>query len=326
MKILITGAAGFIGFHIASKCLESNYVVTGIDNLNDYYDVNLKLSRLKILNENSNFTFHKLDLENHREITSLLNDQLFDVVIHMGARAGIRYSIDNPFKYLRSNIEGTLNLFEGLKDLNCKHFIFASTSSVYGANTDLPFKEDDKSDSPIQFYAVTKKTCELMGHSYSNMYKIPVTGLRFFTVYGPWGRPDMALMKFTEKICKGELIEIYNSGNHLRDFTYIDDVVESIFLLINNPPQIDEKNLVPYRVLNIGNSKPENILDYVKEIEINLNVKAKKIMKPHQPGDILNTYSSSEELYKITGFKPKVSIKEGVKKFIEWYRHYNNLK
>lgn len=334
MKILVTGAAGFIGFHLAEKlCENQENEVVGIDNINDYYDVNLKISRLTILEKKNNFKFFKIDLIENDKIFKLFNDYKFDVVINLAAQAGVRYSIENPRAYIDSNIVGFFNILEAVRNYPVKHLIFASSSSVYGGNTKIPFSTDDNVDHPVSLYAATKKSNELMAHSYANLYDIPVTGLRFFTVYGPMGRPDMAYYSFAEKIMKNETINIFNDGNMERDFTYIDDIVEAIVRLIDKVPKKNSQwnetdvssSWAPYQIFNIGNSNPVNLLTFVNTIEKYMDKEAVKEFKPMQPGDVKRTYAKVDDLEKLINFKPKTSLDEGIEKFIFWFKKYNNL-
>lgn len=329
MKVLVTGAAGFIGSRVIELLDEQNEII-GIDNLNDYYDVSLKMARLKRINKKKNFKFLKMDLADRDSISRLFSDEQFDIIIHLGAQAGVRYSLDNPYAYIDSNVMGTMNILEGARNNPVKHLIYASSSSVYGGNTNVPFSPNDNVDHPVSLYAATKKSNELMAHSYSNLYDIPTTGLRFFTVYGPLGRPDMAYFSFTDKIVRGEAIEVFNNGNMMRDFTYIDDVVEGIIRLI---PKIPKKNhdwtdadvsgsWAPYRIFNIGNSSPVKLLDFIETIEKHLGIKANKIFKPMQPGDVQATFADVTDLERVIQFKPTTSIDMGIKKFVDWYKDY----
>ena len=342
MSILVTGAAGFIGFHLCKRLLEEGLDVIGFDNINDYYDVNLKYDRIKELNKKNSkykglFCFIQGDLVNKKEIKNIFNSKFsqktkISTVINLAAQAGVRYSIENPSDYVQSNLVGFCNLIEECKINKINHFIYASSSSVYGGNRDLPFKESDNVDHPISLYAATKKSNELIAHSYSHLFNLPTTGLRFFTVYGPWGRPDMALFKFTDLIMNNKPIKVFNFGNMVRDFTYIDDVIESMFRLINNPPSKgnydNKKNFdgssswSPYKVFNIGNSKPTNLNDYIKAIENNLNKKAEIILEKMQPGDVKETFADTTSLENWIKFKPTTTINEGIKNFIEWYLSY----
>ena len=351
MSILITGAAGFIGFHLCKKLIKENFKVIGFDNMNNYYDVNLKSNRIKELKKiakknESFFNFVEGDLTNNSDLDKVFkNSQTHNIkstkdnisyVINLAAQAGVRYSIENPSVYIQSNIVGFSNLIESCKKYNIKHFIYASSSSVYGGNRKIPFKESDSVDHPISLYAATKKSNELIAHTYSHLFQLPTTGLRFFTVYGPWGRPDMALYKFTDLIMKNKPIRVFNYGKMTRDFTYIDDVIESIFCLIKKPPSkqqySDEESYnssnswAPYKVFNIGNSQPTNLTKYIEAIEKNLNKKAEIILEEMQPGDVEKTYADTQNLEKWIKFKPSTSIDEGIKSFISWYLSYYKKK
>ncbi len=322
MQILITGSAGFIGFHLAKKILDSNLKVVGIDNLNPYYDVNLKKNRIKILKKNKDFKFYKLDLNQKQKISNIIKKYKIKYIVHLAAQAGVRYSITNPEAYFKSNLEGFFNILQLSKENKIKHLIFASTSSVYGNNKKFPLKENMRTDNPLSFYAATKKSNEVMAYSYANIFKIPSTALRFFTVYGPFGRPDMALFKFAKNIIMNKKIPLFNSGNHTRDFTYITDIVEGIFLLIKKPP----KSKIPYRCFNIGNGKPEKLKKFLNLIENNLNIKSKIYNMPLQTGDVKKTHSDISFLKKITNYKPKTRIDDGIKEFIKWYKEYFRIK
>ncbi|MBM7341133.1 NAD-dependent epimerase [Pantoea coffeiphila] len=332
MKYLVTGAAGFIGFHVTQRLLDAGHQVIGIDNLNDYYDVNLKKARLELVNNHPEFTFIKIDLADREGIASLFREQRFQRVIHLAAQAGVRYSLENPLAYADANLIGHLNILEGCRHNQVEHLLYASSSSVYGLNRKLPFSTDDSVDHPVSLYAATKKANELMSHTYSHLYGIPTTGLRFFTVYGPWGRPDMALFKFTRAILAGESIDVYNNGEMRRDFTYIDDIAESILRLQDIIPQRDENWTVeagnpasssaPYRVYNIGNSQPVMLMDYIKALENALGQTATKNMLPMQPGDVLDTSADTSALYKAIGYKPQTAVAEGVARFVTWYRDF----
>lgn len=332
MKYLVTGAAGFIGFHVTQRLLDAGHQVIGIDNLNDYYDVNLKTARLDLVNNHPEFTFIKIDLADREGIASLFSEQRFQRVIHLAAQAGVRYSLENPLAYADANLIGHLNILEGCRHNQVEHLLYASSSSVYGLNRKLPFSTDDSVDHPVSLYAATKKANELMSHTYSHLYGIPTTGLRFFTVYGPWGRPDMALFKFTRAILAGESIDVYNNGEMRRDFTYIDDIAESILRLQDIIPQRDENWTVetgnpasssaPYRVYNIGNSQPVMLMDYIKALENALGQTASKNMLPMQPGDVLDTSADTSALYEVIGFKPQTLVDEGVARFVAWYRAF----
>ena len=334
MKILITGSSGFIGFHLSKLLLEKGNSVYGIDSMNNYYDVNLKKARLNILKKFRKFNFSKANLENSKRIKNIFNKVKPKIVIHLAAQAGVRYSIHKPKVYLKSNIDGTFNVIEASHEIKVKHLIMASSSSVYGANKKIPFKEIDKTETQLSIYAATKKANESMAHAYSNIWKIPITMLRFFTVYGPWGRPDMALFKFTRGILKNKKVNIYNYGKMYRDFTYIDDIVSGIALLINKAPNIKQKNkykndslspIAPFRILNIGNTKKVFLLDFIKQIEYELGKKAIKNYMPLQKGDVKQTLSNTSLLKKITGYNSKTNYKIGIKNFIGWYnKYYNN--
>ena len=323
-KILITGVAGFIGYHLAEKLLNNNYLIVGIDNLNDYYDTTLKIARLNNLKKLKNFAFQKIDFTNNNELDPLFNENKFDQVIHLGAQAGVRYSITNPQFYIDTNITGFLNILENCKKHNIKTIIYASSSSIYGINQQQPFSEEDNTEKQISMYGVTKKTNELMAHSYSNLYGLRTIGLRFFTVYGPWGRPDMALYIFTKSIIENKDINLFNKGDHKRSFTYITDIIEPIRRLIN----INEQNsniLKNHEILNIGGAKPVELLHFVDIIENYLNKKAKIILKPMQQGDVKETNANIIKLEKITGYKPQTNIEKGIKKFIDWYKVYYHI-
>lgn len=333
--ILVTGAAGFIGYHVSKEMMKKANTIVGIDNLNNYYDVNLKKKRLqdliKISKKNKfNFFFYKIDLSASKALKALFGKYKFTHVINLAAQAGVRYSILNPESYVKSNLLGFFNLIQQSKIHKIKHFLYASTSSVYGNKTKLPFKESHLADHPIQFYAATKRSNELIAHAYSSLFKLPTTGLRFFTVYGPWGRPDMALYKFTKNIIQNRKIEVFNYGKHERDFTYVDDVAKSVSKLCFKIPKRkknwSEKNPsssnAPFEIFNIGNSKRVKLMHYIKLVEKNLNKKAKIKFLPIQPGDIKNTLSSNTKLNKYINYKPKISAEVGVKKFIDWYKDY----
>lgn len=324
-SILITGVAGFIGFHVAQRLLAQGHRVYGIDNLNAYYDVNLKHARLIQLLPQENFSFQALDISNRKDIAELFAQHKFTEVVHLAAQAGVRYSIENPHAYIDSNLQGYLNILEGCRHHQIAHLIYASSSSVYGNSDQAPFSTDQNVDYPISLYAATKKANELMAHTYSHLYQIPTTGLRFFTVYGPWGRPDMAYFKFVQAIAKGQPIEVYNQGEMWRDFTYIDDVVEGICRLIPQPPQPNLAHFhspAPYRVYNIGNHQPVKLLDFISMIEQALGQTAHKIFLPLQPGDVLSTFADVDDLTRDTGFQPNTSLNVGIGKFVEWYQAY----
>ncbi|WP_314138080.1 NAD-dependent epimerase [Buttiauxella noackiae] len=332
MKFLVTGAAGFIGFHVSERLLAAGHQVIGIDNLNDYYDVNLKQARLDLLAPHSSFRFDEIDLADRNAMAELFAKEKFDRVIHLAAQAGVRYSIDNPHAYADSNLVGHLNVLEGCRHNKVGHLLYASSSSVYGLNRKLPFSTDDTVDHPISLYAATKKANELMSHTYSHLYGLPTTGLRFFTVYGPWGRPDMALFKFTRAIVEGKSIDVYNHGQMRRDFTYIDDIAEAIVRLQDVIPQVDSEWTVeegtpatssaPYRVYNIGNSNPVTLMDYITALETSLGKVAQKNMMPMQPGDVLETSADTKALHDVIGFKPQTSVQDGVQRFVDWYKAF----
>ena len=331
MKVLVTGAAGFIGMHVVIRLLNEAYKVIGIDNLNDYYDVELKKSRLQHIGETQNFTFCKLDLTDRVGIENLFSQYHPDVVINLTAQAGVRYSIQNPRAYIDSNIIGFVNILESCRHNSVKQLIYASSSSVYGLNEQLPFDEGQNVDHPLALYGATKKSNELLAHSYSHLFSLPTTGLRFFTVYGPWGRPDMALFKFTDAIIKGETIDIYNHGKMMRDFTYIDDIVEPIVRLVAKPATSDNSfdfmkpdagtSPAPWRIFNIGNGKPSTLMDYIYALESALGIKAKKRFTEMQAGDVLSTSADTSRLENWVNFKPGTSIEYGIQKFVEWYQN-----
>ncbi|CAI0723269.1 dTDP-glucose 4,6-dehydratase 2 [Serratia quinivorans] len=332
MKFLVTGAAGFIGYYTAERLLAAGHQVVGIDNLNDYYDVSLKMARLELLADKPAFRFIKLDLADREGMAQLFAEHKFQRVIHLGAQAGVRYSLENPLAYADSNLIGHLNVLEGCRHNKVEHLLYASSSSVYGLNRKLPFATEDSVDHPISLYAATKKANELMSHSYSHLYGLPTTGLRFFTVYGPWGRPDMALFKFTKAILAGENIDVYNHGEMHRDFTYIDDIAEAIVRLQAIIPQPNAawtveqgspaSSSAPYHVYNIGNSNPVKLMEYISALEQALGIEARKNMLPMQPGDVLDTSADTAELYRVIGFKPETGVEEGVKRFVEWYKSF----
>ena len=344
MKILITGTAGFIGFHLANKLLARGDEVVGLDNINDYYDVNLKYGRLNeagidkekieynkpiTSNKYTNYKFIKLNLEDKENIFKLFKEEKFDKVCNLAAQAGVRYSLTNPDAYIQSNIVGHMNILEAVRHNGVKALSYASSSSVYGLNKKQPFSTDDNVDHPISLYAATKKADELMSHTYSYLYNIPTTGLRFFTVYGPWGRPDMALFKFVKNILEDKPIDVYNYGNMQRDFTYINDIIEGVVRVIDNPPKANEnwdgrpsESSAPYKVYNIGNGSPVKLMDFIEAIEETLGKKAKKNMLPMQPGDVPSTWADTTDLEKDLGYKPYTPVKEGIAKFIEWYREF----
>ena len=332
MKILVTGAAGFIGFHTSKKLLERGATVVGLDNFNDYYDVGLKESRAAILDDHADFTMSRLDLYDRDGVEKLFRDEGFEKVVHLAAQAGVRYSIENPHAYIDSNIVGTLHVLEGCRHTDVAHLVYASSSSVYGANTSMPFSVHQNVDHPLALYGATKKANELMAHCYSNLYEIPTTGLRFFTVYGPYGRPDMALFVFTRNIIEGKPIDVYNYGRHRRDFTYIDDIVEGVVRTMDQTaesnPDWDSGNpdpatsTAPYRLYNIGNQQPIELTRYIEVIEECLGKKADKNLLPMQPGDVPDTSADTEDLVRDVGYQPSTPIEVGVKKFVDWYLEY----
>ncbi len=331
MAILVTGAAGFIGFYLSLRLLESGALVYGIDTLNDYYDVLLKEGRLAKLKTFSNFTFEQIDVGDRTAMSHLFQRQSFERVVHLAAQAGVRYSLQNPLAYADSNLLGFVNILEGCRHSNVGHLVFASSSSVYGKNKKVPFATDDRVDHPVSLYAATKKANELMAHAYSHLYSLPMTGLRFFTVYGPWGRPDMAYFKFVDAIAKDKPIDVYNHGKMKRDFTYIDDVVEGIIRVMDHPPAALTKEEAaaqqkdtnaPYKIYNIGNHSPVTLMDFIAIIETAMGKKAKKNMLPMQPGDVPATYADVQDLMDDVGFKPSTPLSVGMQKFVDWYREY----
>lgn len=321
MRILITGAAGFIGFHSAVRLLGLGHEIVGIDNLNSYYDVKLKQHRLAQLEGSAGFKFIKLDLADRSGMESLFREHAFDIVLHLGAQAGVRYSLENPFAYLDSNLTGTLTVLEGCRHNGVRHLIYASSSSVYGSNTKLPFSLEDRVDTPVSLYAATKKANEMMCHTYAHLYRIPITGLRFFTVYGPWGRPDMAYFKFADSIMAGRSIDVYNNGDMKRDFTYIDDIVDGIEAIVTKGPVHSEKE-PPHKVYNLGHNHPEQLLEMISLLEEKLGVKAQKNFLPMQPGDVYSTYADISETHRDYGFSPKTSLEQGLERFSRWYKGY----
>ena len=335
MKILVTGSAGFIGSELTLKLLERGNDVVGIDNHNDYYDPSLKEARLSRHIDHQNYNHFRLNIEDTDSIMSLFKAHDFDVVVNLAAQAGVRYSIENPFAYINSNLVGFGNILEGCRHYGIQHLVYASSSSVYGSNTNMPFSIHDNVDHPLSLYAASKKANELMAHTYSHLYDLPSTGLRFFTVYGPWGRPDMALFKFTNAILEGKKIKIYNFGKHKRDFTYIDDIVEGVIKVIDKPAQPNIEwsgdspdpgtSRAPWRVYNIGNNSPIDLMDYISAIESELGIEAKKELLPLQPGDVPNTYADVGDLVKDFGYQPTTDVQTGIKKFIEWFKRYKQL-
>ena len=331
-KILVTGAAGFIGFHLCRRLLERGDEVVGLDNLNDYYDVNLKLSRLNQLTAERSFKPVRLDLADRDGISGLFKEEKFDIVVNLAAQAGVRYSLVNPYIYIDSNITGFLNVIEGSRHNKVRHLVFASSSSVYGANTKMPFSVHHNVDHPVSLYAATKKANELMAHTYASLYKIPCTGLRFFTVYGPWGRPDMALFLFTKAILENKPIDVFNYGKMQRDFTYIDDIVEGVVRVMEKIPEPNPDwngddpdaatSYAPYKLYNIGNNNPVELMRFIEAIEKCLGKKAEKNFLPIQAGDVPATYADVDDLMKDVGFKPSTTIEDGIEKFVEWYKMY----
>jgi len=322
--VFVTGAAGFIGYHLAKRLLEQGFQVVGFDNLNDYYDVNLKLARLELLKPYPGFSFTKGDLGSKPEVDALFEQHDFEIVVNLGAQAGVRYSIENPEAYIKSNIVGFFNILEACRHNPVGHLVYASSSSVYGANKKVPFSTEDNVDHPVSLYAATKKSNELMAYSYSQLYRIPATGLRFFTVYGPYGRPDMACYSFTRDIMAGRPIKVFNHGDMYRDFTYIDDIITGIVNVMAKPPGEDD-NGVRYKVYNIGNNKPEKLLDFIATLERCLGREAIKEFYPMQPGDVYRTYADVTDLMRDFDFKPDTPISEGLQRFVEWYREYHGL-
>ena len=331
MNILITGCAGFIGFHTSQKFLSEGFNVIGIDNLNSYYDTQLKKDRLKKI-QSENFEFYKFDLNQKSEIKDLFQKYNFDYVINLAAQAGVRYSITNPEEYMHSNILGFLNILELSREFKIKHLVYASSSSVYGMNKKIPFSVSDNVDHPISLYAASKKSNELMAHTYSHLFNIPSTGLRFFTVYGPWGRPDMALFIFTKSIIEGERIKLFNHGNMLRDFTYIDDIVDGIFKLTKKAPKPQDEwnsensdpstSSAPYRIFNIGNNRPVKLIDFIKIIENCIGKKAKIDLTEMQPGDVESTFANIDAIQNYVDFKPETNVEKGIENFVSWYKRY----
>ncbi len=335
MKVLVTGSAGFIGSALSIRLLDRGDTVVGIDNHNDYYDPSLKEARLDRHKEHLRYTHIRMDLEDRDEIAKLFINEQFDSVVNLAAQAGVRYSIENPLSYIDTNLVGFANILEGCRHSDVKHLIYASSSSVYGSNTSMPFSIHDNVDHPLSLYAATKKANELMAHTYSNLYNLPTTGLRFFTVYGPWGRPDMALFKFTKAILAGDPIPVFNFGKHRRDFTYIDDIVEGVIRVIDSPAQPniywDSANpdsatsKAPWRVYNIGNSSPVELMDYIKALENALGIEAEKDFLPLQDGDVPDTYANVDDLVKEFGYKPDMPVQQGVENFVEWYKGYYKI-
>ncbi len=335
MKVLVTGSAGFIGSALSLKLLEQGQIVVGIDNHNAYYDPALKEARLARHNDHENYTHINMDIENGEAIMNLFEKHKFDMVVNLAAQAGVRYSIENPLAYINTNIVGFGYILEACRYNNVSHLVYASSSSVYGSNTKMPFSIHDNVDHPMSLYAASKKANELMAHTYSNLYNLPTTGLRFFTVYGPWGRPDMALFKFTKAIIQGEKIQVFNNGNHRRDFTYIDDIVEGVVRVLEKPARPNPlwtgdnpdsgTSHAPWRVYNIGNNSPIELMDYIEAIESALGIKAIKELLPLQPGDVPDTFADVDDLVSEFNYKPSMSVKRGVKNFVEWYKEYHEI-
>ena len=336
MKILVTGAAGFIGSHVAQRLLEGGSEVVGLDNLNEYYDVTLKQARLARLTSQPNFRFVKLDLADTAAMATLFASEKFARVVHLAAQAGVRYSLEDPHAYVRSNVTGTLCVLEGCRHNAVEHLVYASTSSVYGANTNMPFSVHNIADHPLSLYASTKRANELMAHNYSALFGLPTTGLRFFTVYGPWGRPDMALFLFTRNILEGKPIDVFNHGHHRRDFTYVDDIAEGVVRVLERPPQPDPRwrsdapdpasSFAPFRLYNIGNNRPVQLLRYIEVIEECLGRKAQKNFLPLQPGDVPDTCADIDDLVRDVGYRPATPVEVGVKNFVEWFCEYYGYK
>ncbi len=331
-RVLVTGAAGFIGFHLAKRLLQQGCRVTGIDNLNSYYDVNLKKDRLKQLEEKTKFKFVKVDLADQDGMASVFRSDSFDVVVNLAAQAGVRYSLENPQAYIDANIVGFTNILENCRHSKVKHLVYASSSSVYGANTRMPFSIHDNIDHPVSLYAASKKANELMAHTYSHLYELPSTGLRFFTVYGPWGRPDMALFLFTRAILADKPIQVFNHGKMQRDFTFIDDIIEGVVRVMGHLPKPNPEwhgdqpdpgtSYAPYKIYNIGNNQPIELTQFISEIENALGKKAQKVYLDLQPGDVPATYADVDDLMKDVGFKPATPIRDGIQRFVDWYREY----
>ena len=332
MKILVTGSAGFIGSALSLRLLERGDEVVGVDNHNNYYDPALKEDRLARHSNNDNYNHIRMDIEDGLRVKSLFQEYEFDCVVNLAAQAGVRYSIENPMAYINTNIVGFTHILEGCRHNKVNHLVYASSSSVYGSNTSMPFSIHDNVDHPLSLYAASKKANELMAHTYSNLYNLPTTGLRFFTVYGPWGRPDMALFKFTKAILAGEKIEVFNYGNHRRDFTYVDDIVEGVIRVLDKPARSNNKwdgdnpdpgtSLAPWRVYNIGNNSPVQLMDYIEALESALGIKAIKDLLPLQPGDVPDTYANVDDLVKEFDYKPSTKMNQGVKNFVDWYKTY----
>lgn len=335
MKVLVTGSAGFIGSALTIRLLERGDKVVGIDNHNDYYDPTLKEARLSRHSDHPNYVHVRMNIEDREAVENVFEEHQFEGVVNLAAQAGVRYSIENPSAYINTNLVGFGHVLEGCRHNNIKHLVYASSSSVYGSNTRMPFSIHDNVDHPLSLYAASKKANELMAHTYSHLYNLPTTGLRFFTVYGPWGRPDMALFKFTKAILAGEKIQVFNYGKHRRDFTYVDDIVEGVIRVLDKPAQTNTNwngdspdagtSQAPWRLYNIGNNSPVNLMDYIEAIESALEINAEKELLPLQPGDVPDTYADVEDLVREFDYKPSMSVKLGVKSFIDWYKEYNNL-
>lgn len=335
MNILITGAAGFIGYHLSSKLLDRGFKIIGIDNHNNYYDQSLKASRLEKLEKFKNYRHYKIDICDNESLKKIFEMNTIDKVVNLAAQAGVRYSLENPLSYINSNIVGFNYILENCKNNEIKHLVYASTSSVYGANTKMPFSEHDSTNHPLSIYAASKKSNELMAHAYSHLYGLPTTGLRFFTVYGPWGRPDMALFKFTKNILDNKPIDVFNQGKHTRDFTYIDDIVEGILKVLDHPAEINlqwngnqpdpASSNTPWCIYNIGNNQPVQLMDYIRALENCLGKKTKINFLPLQPGDVADTNANTYNLSKKFNYKPSISVNVGVSRFVEWYRHYYKI-
>ena len=335
MKVLVTGSAGFIGSALTLRLLKRGDKVVGIDNHNDYYDPALKEARLSRHADHPNYVHVRMNIEDREAMEKVFEEHQFEGVVNLAAQAGVRYSIENPSAYINTNLVGFGHVLEGCRHNNVGHLVYASSSSVYGSNTKMPFSIHDNVDHPLSLYAASKKANELMAHTYSHLYNLPTTGLRFFTVYGPWGRPDMALFKFTKAILAGEKIQVFNYGNHRRDFTYVDDIVEGVIRVLDKPAQANNNwagdspdagtSLAPWRLYNIGNNSPVNLMDYIEAIESALEINAEKELLPLQPGDVPDTYADVEDLVREFDYKPSMSVKLGVKSFIDWYKEYNNL-
>ncbi|MEZ5550382.1 MAG: NAD-dependent epimerase [Pseudomonadales bacterium] len=335
MRVLVTGAAGFIGSHVSHRLLDRGDEVVGVDNLNDYYDVALKEARLARLTIREGFSIERVDIADRAEMNRVLDSHRPQRIVHLAAQAGVRYSLENPYAYIEANIVGFLNILEGVRAIGTEHLVYASTSSVYGSNTNMPFSVHDNVDHPVSLYAATKKSNELMAHTYSHLFDIPTTGLRFFTVYGPWGRPDMALFKFTRQMLAGEPIDIFNYGHHTRDFTYIDDIVEGIVRVLDRPASADPQwsgdnpdphsSSAPYRLYNIGSNNPIQLLRYIEVLEETLGVRAKRNLLPLQPGDVPDTYANVDDLIRDAGYKPDTPVETGIENFVRWYKAYYRI-